>query len=179
MRKKKKQIKYVNKQVIVYLLLIFLSIFFFKKFFFVVLYIILNFIVLNFRRWTGIKLPIEVISFATTMAGYVYGPAEAIIVVSSSWISILFSARVGVRILFSQFLLYFLGYFVSFFSNLPIKFVGIGFLLVRYMIQMTFEMYYVGTMKAVHQIPRRIFNFVFWVFIYLSFGDFIVHIMKL
>ncbi|MFH2021190.1 MAG: hypothetical protein ABIJ34_07255 [archaeon] len=159
------------------LIILFAFFLLFKRWFFVAFFIILNFIVLNFKSWTGIKLPLEIISLGTTMCGYVYGPKEAIIVVSSSWISIAMSTRVGLRIIFSQLLLTVMALFVHYFSKYSIVFVGIVFLIIRYTVQFLFEFLFVGTGKALEQIPRRILNFIFWIIFYNGFGAALAQLM--
>jgi len=150
-----------------------------KKFFFVTLFIFLNYFVLWMKFGMGFDSPIEVISFATFMCSYVYGPVEGMIVAGSSLIAISLTGRMNTSKLFNNLVYFIIAYLVQFFRGFDIALAGIGFLIGRYVIDAVWNLVLLRNSDYMRKIPNKIINFVFYVLVYFSFSHGLASLMRL
>ncbi|MCM2325504.1 MAG: hypothetical protein NDI94_03510 [Candidatus Woesearchaeota archaeon] len=148
-----------------------------RKLFFMSLFIFLNYVTLAFKLKYGFDFPIEVISLGTFMCGYIYGPMEGMIIAASSFVNLGLTGRLSVHKTVNNLLLVIIGLFAHLFSHVPIAYAGIGFLLVRYLLDTIFNLVMLSNVDYFRKIPKRAFNVLFYIYLYLGFGQAIAAIM--
>ncbi|MBD3204640.1 hypothetical protein GF327_10195 [Candidatus Woesearchaeota archaeon] len=158
--------------------ILFIGIFIYKKIFILLFFIFLNWFILYMKRGYGIKSPFEVITFATFMSAYVYGPIEGLIVSGSSLVSISITGRIKFDKILTNTILFLIAFIAPYFRGINVALAGIGMLIFRYILDFILNFLILKDSDYFRKIPTRAINFFFWIFFYSSFGEIFVNLMK-
>jgi len=150
-----------------------------KKYFFMSLFILLNYFVLWLKFGIGFDSPIEVISFGTFMSSYVYGPLEGVIVAGSSLVAISLTGRIKISKLSTNVILFMIAGLTQLLRNVNVSTAGILILVFKYSFDAFFYLVIYRDADYFRKIPTKLVNALFWVLIYLRFGQNIVSLMAL
>lgn len=172
---------YFSPKQLIFANVVLIVLIFYKKLFFMALFAILNWWVLSIKPKYGFHSPIEVMSFGTIMCGYVYGTLAAILVASSSVIALVMTARLEVDKIIVNVIVFFIGYLahIAYTLNIPIFIAGPALLAVRYIIEFTVKLGFLGDASQTRHLPLEAMNLIFYIVIYSSFGETLIKLMSM
>ena len=168
-----------NRRQLFFILICIIFLILAKKYFFMVFFILLNYFILWLKFGVGFDSPIEVISFATFMCSYVYGPLEGFIVAASSLVAVSFAGRMKISKLSTNIILFLIVGLVQLLKNINIVFAGFYILIFKYFLDAFFYLVIYRDGDYFRKIPSKLVNFIFWTAIYLRFGATIASLMAL
>jgi len=123
-KRKKNAFRRINWGYIGFFIILLLIFLFKKKLFFLALFIFLNWFILYMKLGLGIDSPVEVITFGTFMAGYVYGPAEGLIISGSSLIAISVTGRIKFDKIVINFILFIIAFVAQYLRFMNVALAG-------------------------------------------------------
>ena len=107
-----------------------------------------------------------------------YGPAEGLIISGSSLIAISVTGRIKFDKIVINFILFIIAFVAQYLRFMNVALAGILILLLRYILDFSFNLLVLQDSAYVRKIPDRLINFLFWFLFYTSFGSAIADLMK-
>ncbi|MBN2423090.1 hypothetical protein JXB41_07745 [Candidatus Woesearchaeota archaeon] len=123
--------------------------------------------------------PLKIIDFAVFICTYTYGTAAGIIIAISHFLILPFSGRMSFFRLIINSLLFIQAIVIPYLRFFPVVKAGIIILILKMVLDYILNIVIFRDLGSLKKNFRRIVDFGFWLFIYVSFGEIIYNIMKI
>ncbi|MFH0875225.1 MAG: hypothetical protein V1859_04770 [archaeon] len=163
--------KYFNLKLAIIVLIVLFVFIKYKSAFFVALFIAINLMLTYLSREFEIFNPLKIMDYAVFMCAYTYGYKESLILAAAALVLLPFSGKFTVYRLIMTLALFFQAVIGANLIFMNIAIAGIIVLTFKFMIGNIFNLIIFHDLGTPSKILKRVLDFVFWIGIYLFFGQ--------